>query len=76
MSIISKCCWIDNSVLPIGSVFCEMPAQWVLVHGAGPDDYTESCTKHLGDMMTDAPEHRIYALRAAIERPESEADRV
>lgn len=35
-------------------------AEWVVVHGPGPEDYTHSCTVHLVDMLTDADEHRLY----------------
>jgi hypothetical protein len=31
-----------------------------VVHGPTPDDYTHSCLKHLGDMLTDAPTHTIH----------------
>jgi hypothetical protein len=41
---------------------CEKKAEWQIWHGNSPDDYTESCNEHIGDLLTDAPEHRIYPL--------------
>lgn len=46
----SWCCKID----------CGAKAEWTIVHGEKPDDYTESCTAHVGELLTNAPEHRIY----------------
>lgn len=52
------CCFIG----PKSGYQCGSPAEWRIIDGPGLDDYTESCTRHVGDMLTDAPEHRIYAL--------------
>lgn len=41
---------------------CPDKPEWRIVYGASSDDYTESCTAHVGPMLTDAPEHRIYPL--------------
>ena len=41
---------------------CIEKAEWVIVHGQGPNDYTESCTEHVGVMLSDAKEHRIYQI--------------
>jgi len=41
---------------------CQHNAEWIIVHGPSPDDYTESCTAHVGVMLTDAVEHRIYRI--------------
>lgn len=38
---------------------CQNKAEWTLWYGETPDDFTQSCTKHLGEMMTDAPETRV-----------------
>ena len=56
--MIHKCCYIGDA-----GDDCSKPAEWVIVHGSGPDDYTEACRRHVGDMLTDAPEHRIYPLK-------------
>lgn len=53
-----QCCFIQ----PGTERQCEILASWRIVHGSGPDDYTESCTQHVGEMLADAPEHRIYPL--------------
>lgn len=44
------CCKLD----------CQHESEWVIYDGAGPEDYTEACTVHVGDLLSDAPEHRIY----------------
>ena len=43
-------------------VGCEAKAEWDMWHGVMPDDNTHSCTKHVGDMLTDAEETRVYPL--------------
>lgn len=45
---------------------CEKLAEWVIVHGQAPDDYTESCSVHVGELLTDAPEHKIYPIRRGV----------
>ncbi len=51
------CCFMSDD-----QVGCEKLAEWSIIHGASPDDYTETCTEHLGAMMTDAPEHKVYPI--------------
>lgn len=41
---------------------CKEQAKWEIWHGNTPDDYTHSCTKHIGDLLTNAYKHSIYAL--------------
>lgn len=53
------CCIPDQENLDEG---CPAPAKWIIVHGDLPDEYTHSCTEHIGELLTDAPEHRIYPL--------------
>lgn len=48
------CCYIG----------CKKQAEWQLIHGRSPDDYTESCTEHVGHLLTDTPEIRIYHIRS------------
>jgi hypothetical protein len=55
---VNHCCYIA----PTSGYQCGNTAEWRIVHGNGVDDYTESCTRHVGEMLTDAVEHRIYAL--------------
>lgn len=52
------CCWIDQETI----VPCRAHAEWMIVHGPAPDDWSDSCSEHLGDMMTDAYEHRVYRI--------------
>lgn len=54
----NDCCYVGEKT----GFQCGSPAEWRIVSGSGPDDYTESCTRHVGDMLTDAVEHRIYSL--------------
>lgn len=58
----SICCFIPDQSNPETSR-CPNLAEWTLVHGETPDDYTESCTEHVGVMLTDAVEHRIYPIK-------------
>lgn len=55
---ISHCCYVGSK----SGASCGNQAEWRIVSGNGPDDYTESCTRHVGEMLTDAPEHRVYSL--------------
>lgn len=50
--MIPKCCYVG----------CDKDAEWTLVEGPGPDDWTEACTAHVGDLLTDAKETRVYPL--------------
>ena len=51
------CCFIDREGDDCGRV-----AEWGIYHGSEPHEYTESCTGHVGDLLTDAPEHKVYPL--------------
>lgn len=57
------CCYLGS---PKGSYReCQQLAEWIIVHGPSPDDVTEACTKHVGRLLTDAKEHRVYQIEAA-----------
>jgi hypothetical protein len=56
------CCFIPNQNDPTNSR-CPHDAEWRIEHGEAPDDYTESCTEHVGEMLTDAALHRIYPIK-------------
>lgn len=42
------------------NIGCEHKAEWVIFDGPRPDDYVEACTAHVGELLSDASEHRIY----------------
>ena len=42
---------------------CGKQAEWQLFDGPGYEDYTEACTEHVGDLLGDALEHRIYRIQ-------------
>jgi hypothetical protein len=44
--MIRHCCFIP----------CAAEAHWYLVDGPKPDDYTESCTEHVGALLTGSRE--------------------
>ena len=48
----SKCCYLT----------CEHAAEWQIWTGSGPDDYTEACTQHVGELLSAAPEHMITPI--------------
>lgn len=55
-----RCCYAD----PVDSaVRCPRLADWELHYGVGFEDHTHACSGHLGFMLTDAEEHRVYRLR-------------
>lgn len=41
---------------------CQERVDWRIAHDDGPDGYTEACTKHVGDLLTDAQEHKVYPI--------------
>jgi hypothetical protein len=55
------CCYID----PETDRPCERAAEWSIYHGPRHDDYTHACTAHVGALLTDAYEHRVYPLTKA-----------
>jgi hypothetical protein len=52
------CCYIGEKT----KLECGNDAEWEIWHGVGPDDNTLSCTRHVGEMLTDAAEHRVYPV--------------
>ncbi len=64
------CCYIDNDApvlnpdkWSLGKEPCQNPAEWIIiVPGSAPDDYTEACTAHVGMLLTNAPEHRVFPI--------------
>ena len=53
-----KCCYI----YPNSDKMCQSDALWTICSGFGIGDYTESCTLHIGLLLGDAYEHRIYSI--------------
>jgi hypothetical protein len=53
------CCWIGRN-----GEECEDAASWELWDGIQPyfDHYVHACTEHVGALLTDSPEHRVYRL--------------
>jgi hypothetical protein len=41
---------------------CPNKPEWQIWHGETSDDNTVACTEHVGQLLTDALEHRIYRL--------------
>mgnify|MGYP001616341341 CR=1 FL=1 len=41
---------------------CEVLAEWVIAPSIRPGTYTEACTTHVGQLLTDAKEHHIYHI--------------
>lgn len=66
----SLCCFIEQNRLillsdgwAIEDVPCARLAEWTIYDGPRPDDYTEACTEHVGYLLSDADELRVYPLR-------------
>lgn len=45
---------------------CARPAEWEIHYGTDPYDVTDACSGHLGALLSDAPEHRIYPIHAEV----------
>ena len=68
----------DNGVISVGGptrqddtlmcchIECTEPADYEIVSGPAPDDYTHACVKHVGDLLGDAHEHRIHSIKDAM----------
>ena len=59
-------CFVDSSISEYQVccfLGCYEPPQWEIRHGRGIDDYTHSCTDHVGHLLTDADIHTIYPIR-------------
>jgi hypothetical protein len=52
-----KCCYIA----PDGAS-CGAPAEWLISSSPFPDQMTEACSAHVGELLDDAPEHRVWPL--------------
>ena len=46
------CCHID----------CDAEAGWEIISGRTVDDYTHACTKHVGELLRDAPQHTVHSV--------------
>ena len=66
----SKCCYIADS-----RIACEQEADWKIVYGNTPDSYTEACSAHVGEMLTDAPVQTVYRIAACGVAPSWAPDR-
>ena len=51
--IIPVCCYLT----------CPEKADWTITWGPSPDDYTESCTAHIGELLGDADRQEIERIR-------------
>jgi hypothetical protein len=54
-----QCCFIDDL-----SFICEEPAEWEIFFGPdfGLYDSTFACSDHVGWLLSDSDEHRIFRL--------------
>ncbi len=41
---------------------CEADAEWFVVYGAAPEDYTFACSEHLGLLLGDEPYFQIWPI--------------
>lgn len=51
------CCYIADA-----AEACDAPSEWIVVSGLSPDDYTEACSAHVGYLLTDVEETRVYRV--------------
>jgi hypothetical protein len=54
------CCHVDQET----EARCDQPAEWEIWNDPYHpyEDNTDSCTAHVGAMLTDAKEHKIYHI--------------
>lgn len=60
------CCYI-RPLRPTAEAPCPNLAEWEIYNEAkDPNDpgYTEACTEHVGPLLSDAPMHSIYPIKA------------
>jgi hypothetical protein len=55
----AHCCYIDRD-----RAACPVGAEWEIWDGVQPyfDHYLHACTEHVGALLTDLPEHRVYRI--------------
>jgi len=64
------CCFIEDQVTAamalshaeIRALSCPNPAEWLLIDGPLPDDYTHACTQHVGLLLSDAEVTKVYPM--------------
>lgn len=68
------CCYIPEDVQfliidgqiksseEIKKLSCQRKAEWEIAYGEDIYNYAHACTKHVGDLLSDLPEHRIYHI--------------
>jgi hypothetical protein len=56
------CCLIMDPENPDDSQ-CPQDAEWIIVFGNTPDDYTEACTDHVGALLADVEEQTIHPIK-------------
>ncbi len=59
---VEHCCYIGGGIALPKRLRCDAPAEWVLVSGPTDADVTYACTAHVGYLLTDATEQRIYPV--------------
>lgn len=59
------CCYIE----PEMKLGCLNNAEWIIVQGCAPLDYTEACTEHVGELLVDEPFNHAYPLEMDLSKP-------
>ena len=60
------CCYVaeanpDEPDVDPESLFCSEVAEWS-IYGTRPDDQTDSCTEHVGNLLGDADYYSVYPI--------------
>lgn len=65
-----RCCYVENQAKYAGggieideADICKEPVAFEIWDGPRPDDYTQSCVKHLGLMVADEKESTVIPMR-------------
>lgn len=69
------CCYIADenqeaaknaSADEIRALGCQELAEWMIIDGPAPDDYTHACTAHVGFLLSDSEDIRVFSLRPIV----------
>lgn len=57
-----KCCYLENGRADGAS--CSADAEWELCGSNTPREPVDACTKHVGELLDDSPETRVFPIKS------------
>lgn len=55
-----KCCYLEGG--KADGAPCQAAAEWELYGSNEPREPTDACTKHVGEVLDDSPETRVFPI--------------